>query len=182
MSNPLLLAALVPYASQRRFCLWRYASLRASNRKPTKMPFESLDRMARANNPDTWISYSDAVELWRTCGEPTGKAGGIGIFLGDGLAGIDLDSCIGPLGLERWAADILPLLGGAIEVSPSGTGMKAYLTYDVGNEATLLDVLGLDPTKGGGTLWKESGSDDHPRGIELYFKNRFFALTGEVVS
>ena len=78
---------------------------------------------ARVNHPEEWGKYSDALARR--------NGGGLGVLLGDGLAGIDLDNCRDPKtgelhGLAQNVVDKAREIGAYVEVSPSGTGVKIF--------------------------------------------------------
>jgi primase-polymerase (primpol)-like protein len=104
----------------RRFVLWRYEEdLRAI--KPRKVPYYNVDRRAAVNKPKTWGSFAGVMELYR---ENLSYFSGIGIVLGDGIVGIDLDNVIDAEGnLAPKAKEIVEIVPGYVEKSPSGTGL-----------------------------------------------------------
>jgi hypothetical protein len=137
----------------------------------------------RPNDPGTALAIDEAVAAWRARNTKACD-GGIGIMLGDdttgeALVGVDLDSCIGAEGLADWAAALLPLLGGAVEVSPSGTGLKAYLRMRAAQRHAVLSALRVDGAWGG-AVWRP-GREAHAPCIDIHTGNRFYALTGEAV-
>ena len=105
------------------------------------------------------ITAEAALELLRN------NAGdGIGIVLGDGLAGIDLDKCFDPViellkdGPAQQLHDELQQLT-YVERSPSGTGFHALFWEDTAQR------------------WR--GTNNQAAGIELYNWGRFFTVTGQ---
>jgi hypothetical protein len=102
----------------RRWITWRYKSRPGG--KWTKKPSPSFGR------PLEWLSFSEACsELSR------GNADGIGFILGDGIAGIDLDDCIGGDGpLHEIARDAIGL-GSYAERSPSGHGLRVFIQASI---------------------------------------------------
>jgi hypothetical protein len=187
-SYPFLLPGLIGLASQKRFCLWLHEPVETGSRTRRKLPYGEADLRAAANNEQTWLAYASALDLWERCRYPSGNAGGLGIFLGHGLIGFDLDACVDSSGIAPWALELLPLLGGCVEISPGGRGLKVLMW--VTNEAVLsevLAVLGIEPGRKGGVLWKKPARQDngagdgrggHGPGIEFYAGYRFFAITG----
>ena len=131
-------------SSVRCWVAWQTED-REPGKPPTKVPYapERLgDRLARANAPGTWGTRQQARDRADRLPKPYG-IGGIGIeftVLDDGraLAGVDLDVCLNAEGaLEPWAADVMERLETYCEISPSGTGIKAFFSY----EAILIDQL-----------------------------------------
>jgi hypothetical protein len=89
-----------------------------------------------------------------------GNFSGIGLVLGNDVQGIDLDDHRHPVTgeLSELAKEILHLVSGYAEVSPSGTGIKIFTRSN------------LDRSKA-----------DHKKGVELYCKSRYFTVTGLVI-
>jgi putative DNA primase/helicase len=125
--------------------------------KPTKVPYcvHHPAQKAAVDNPATWAPVADAIAA---CED--GKADGIGIVLGDGLVGVDLDGCRNPdTGeLTAEAKQIIFRLSSYTEVSPSGTGVHVL-------------CRGTLPPGG-----RRKGR------IEMYADNRYFTLTGQHVA
>jgi putative DNA primase/helicase len=90
---------------------------------------------------------------------------GIGIVLGNGLAGIDVDNALEPDGtLPHWLEELLGDLNTYAELSPSGTGVH---------------ILALSPAFPAVKAACTHGPTK--RGIEAYAADRFFTFTGHVV-
>src|SRR5262249_17538905 len=79
-------------------------------------------RRARANDPNTWSSFELVLAAYQQ-----GQFDGVGFCLGDGWAGVDLDDCVyGPdYDYNGDARAMLKDLLCYVEMSPSGTGVKA---------------------------------------------------------
>ncbi|WP_051202559.1 AAA family ATPase [Desulfovibrio aminophilus] len=79
---------------------------------------------AAVNQPATWAPYAQALAAYQR-----GGFDGLGfVFNGDGIVGVDLDKCRDPQGeIEPWAAEIVRILNGYAEVSPSGTGLHVLV-------------------------------------------------------
>src|SRR5687767_4935391 len=94
--------------------------------KPTKVPYQAHRPACKAavNAPETWAPFAAAVAAFED-----GKADGVGVVLGDGLVGVDLDACrdeqTGVITPE--AQTIITDLDSYTEVSPSGTGVHILL-------------------------------------------------------
>jgi hypothetical protein len=91
------------------------------------------------------------------------------------LAGIDLDTCRDPATghVEPWAQEVLDRLSTYSEVSPSGTGIKAFLLIDPADIEALRAIMHTQH----GRQFKRSNGSAHPPAIELYVSNRYFAVT-----
>ncbi|WP_229681716.1 hypothetical protein, partial [Neoroseomonas lacus] len=150
------------------------------NGKPTKMPYRSDGRRAKANTPATWCDRSTAAGRAPVLPRPYGT-GGIGIMLGNHLGltigGLDLDSCLSETGdLAPWAFEVMARFPSYAETSPSGTGLKVFFTYDGTALPHLRSVMGAaDWSK----LYKRRTGVAHPPSIELHLGNRFFTVTDQ---
>lgn len=103
--------------------------------KPTKVPYNAkTGGKARADDPRTWAS-ADRARAW-AAQHVNGHGGGIGIELGElgdgtALGGVDFDTCRDPEGnIASWALDCIRDLDTSTEISPSGTGAKAFFLFD----------------------------------------------------
>lgn len=129
----------------------------------TKVPIDVNGGFAKSNDPDTWVSYSEALEFYQQ--EWTG-ADGIGFALADdgNLVGVDLDKCRDPdTGVvEKWAAELVHELDSYTEVSPSGTGLRVFLRGTKPDGANQTDA-------------------DEAEDIEVYDFGRYLTVTGQHV-
>ena len=150
------------------------------NGKPTKVPYDPVKvRKARADDPATWGIRTQAEAFARKLRKPYGT-GGIGLELGDhdghSVAGIDLDTCRTEAGdLAPWAKEVLARFPTYAEVSPSGTGIKLFFTYDPADAVAIRKAMGTET----GRKWTIPGGGEHAPGIEFYISGRFFAVTGQ---
>jgi hypothetical protein len=136
---------------RRQWVLWR-----AEGEKGTKVPYQiGGQRKASSTDPRTWAPYHDVLrELER---HPERYSGAGYVFSGDdGLTGVDLDDCRDPEtgAIAPWARAILDSLNTYSEVSPSGTGVKAWAI------GTLPDAVKTAQ-------------------VEVYPRSRYFAVTGQ---
>ena len=135
---------------RRRWVMW----------KGTKVPHTpESGRKASVTDPTRWGSFADAVKAYRS-----GQWDGIGIVLeaGDELVAFDFDKCRDPLTGELDASVHAELvaLGTYAEISPSGTGVHAF-------------ILGTLPA------WWD-GTRPAPR-REIYTQGRYLTVTGHVL-
>ncbi len=172
---PLTLASL---ALAPRWVSWQTEE-RAPGEAPTKLPYNPKGKgKAAANRPATWGTRAQAETRAATLPKPHG-AGGIGLMLGDmgdgcAIGGIDLDSCRDDAGvIADWATAIIDRFGAYAEVSPSGTGIKAFFTFAFSDLPALRDAMGTAH----GKMFKRPGDGAHPPAIELHLGNRYFATT-----
>ena len=111
------------------------------------------------SDPATRCTFGTAFMAYES-----GRFGGIGYMMhGDGLIGIDLDTCVAPDGaIAPWAREIVAQFEGAYwERSISGTGLRGF-------------CRGTLPV--GGCRSKIEGCT-----VELYADERFLVVTGQVV-
>jgi predicted P-loop ATPase len=161
-----------------RWVTWRNEQ---RNGKVTKVPYSPrTGHRAKADDPTTWATRAEAEAAVPHL--VNGAGGGIGLELGvfdESLAigGIDLDTCRAPDGtLEPWAAEVVERFGSYAEVSPSGTGVKLFFTFDASTLAALRSAMGKKPGEGSGRKWAR-GKGDHVPSIELYLGDRYFTIT-----
>jgi hypothetical protein len=135
--------------------------------KATKVPFNAkTGGMAKADDPATWTTCDVATDAADVLNG--GEYDGVGFELGGtNLVGIDFDNAITNKGIiDPYALAILKLLGSPYtEISPSGTGLHAFVECDVLPE-------------GGRKM-----SQGHV-GIEIYHGReggRYFTMTGNKV-
>lgn len=95
-----------------------------SGQKPSKVPYapDRPNTRADSTDPTTWGSFAQAEGSYLD-----GNRTGVGIVLnGDGLVGVDIDHCVIDGKPSEASMALLNKLGaGYIEISPSGTGLRA---------------------------------------------------------
>tara|TARA_B110000971_G_scaffold154701_1_gene158115 strand:- start:20 stop:2116 length:2097 start_codon:yes stop_codon:yes gene_type:complete len=106
----------------QRWVAWKAEG--APGEKPRKVPYapDRPNTKASSADPATWGSFTQAEAAYLE-----GNRTGVGIVLnGDGLVGVDLDHCVIDGKPSPEAMALLDKLGAAyIEISPSGTGLRA---------------------------------------------------------
>src|SRR5262245_24025883 len=123
-----------------RWVLWRYEPPTEVRPDWAKVPYQARSvragRIPRASStdPTTWSDFAMALEAYQR-----GRWDGIGYVFSrrtkdypklpnDLRAGVDLDDCLADAGtVAPWAVPLLDLVPTYIEVSPSGTGLKAFV-------------------------------------------------------
>lgn len=147
---------------------------------------DDIDGDSAAADREEWSAGSqhggNGINSNSVNGETNGADGGVGInlaSLGDGthIGGIDLDSCRNPEtgALTQWARQIIERFSTYAEISPSGTGVKVYITYDEA-EAERLKV----PIS---KIFRPKGERaKHGPAIEFYRNTRYFAVTDRQIS
>jgi putative DNA primase/helicase len=166
-------------ARELRWVAWRN-ELRGD--KLTKVPYSPNGQKAKADDPSTWGTRTEAQV--RAKGIVNGHGGGIGIQLGDlgedtFLGGIDLDSCLADDGtLARWAAAIVNVAPTYTERSPSGRGLKLFFYVASEDVRSFLDRVGADQWGIRRGIPGEDGRDHGPA-IEVYLAGRYFTVTDD---
>src|SRR6516165_3901435 len=140
----------------RQWVLWRYE---IRDGKLTKVPYTAVGYRASVTNPEHWSTFEHVLAIWRA---QRVRCDGIGFVFAtdDGYSGADLDNIYPSDAADcaPWAEDIIQRFGDTYaEESPSGKGLKIW-------------VRARAPRCG---RWIIEGG-----AIELYDRNRFFAMTG----
>lgn len=136
-----------------RWVLWRNVQRSKPNGQKVwaKLPMTTDGSAASSTNPADWCSFDDACDALMM-----GGYDGLGLVLGADVHGIDLDDCRSPDGtLSDLANEVLSLVNGYAEVSPSGTGIKVFALTNLDSSRTKKEV-----------------------GVELYKDGRYFTVTG----
>lgn len=133
-----------------RWVAWRYVE---RDGKWTKVPICALTgNAASSTDPSTWCDYGTAA-IWAQAHDC-----GIGIMLGGGLVGIDLDDCIIGATLKPWAMEIVRTVTTYTERSPSGGGLHLL-------------------------AWGELPAGRRRKGsVEMYDGERYLCVTGNQVA
>ena len=160
--------------AQPRWVLWKNVD---RGGRTTKVPMRPDDETASSTNPQDWFTRAACASMQAQLG-----AAGVGIILGpldDGtwLAGVDFDNCRHDDKLTPWAQEIVDRLGTYAEVSPSGTGVKAFFILTPEDAVAIRTHLGNRD----GRKWSTETRGDHPPAIELYLKGRYFTFTGQSI-
>lgn len=136
------------------------------NGEKTKIPYNvETGTEAKSNDPSTWTNFQDVVDA-----AILDKYDGIGFQLrGTNLVGFDFDGVLQNGTPDPYVLSILELLPNPyIEITPSGTGLRAFVVYD-------------EPLPPGKRKFdaKKAGVKKH--GIEIYSGReggRYLTLTG----
>lgn len=128
-----------------------------------KVPYDPRSsRRASSSDPATWATFEQALQAF-----PAGGYDGIGyVFAADDpFAGIDLDNCIDESGaLAGWAQEVVDAFATYSEISPSERGVKLFFR-------------GRKPDYAGCSVGEIDGE---PARMEVYDRNRYFTVTGNV--
>jgi hypothetical protein len=120
------LSALEELSTHQQWVCWALVT-RPGATKPTKSPMSPhTGRPASHSKPSDWGSYEQADAMAKRR-----RFAGVGFVLSeeDDYTGIDLDRCRDPETgkLDLWAEDIVALGESYWEISPSGTGLRAFV-------------------------------------------------------
>jgi putative DNA primase/helicase len=141
---------------------WVRWKLEAVNGRLTKVPYQLNGYKASCADTATWNSYeniiADAVITDRE---------GVGVMTDGTWIGFDLDGCRNPETSEiaPWAKRVVESLGTYTEITPSGTGVRAYALGTLPDGARRFSMAG------------SAGFGDKV-GIEVYSGQRYFTVTG----
>jgi hypothetical protein len=141
-----------PQLRDRGWIIWRY------NAQGGKQPIAGWGSLGEP------LSFDEA----RRRHEVDGVGDGVGVLLGEGLGGVDLDACLGADGrIADWASEWIEHFDGTYcEVSPSGTGLKLF-------------ALGAPPRLSRTRLAMGPKIDGQKQvAVEAYVSGRWFAVTG----
>lgn len=141
---------------EKRWCLYKIIQRDGKN---TKLPLMPNGKPAKSNDKTTWNSYEDCIAaLNRNIGD------GLGFMLGDGYIGIDIDKVSDDIFVysmdyhaKSMIADFLRGISTYAEIYPSKTG---------------LHFIGKGEVPGERKRYKN---------LEIYDKDRFFTVTGNVL-
>lgn len=119
-----------------------------------KIPHNPLTgKLAKANDPTTWVSFDEACTAYlRDFG--TGLSFAFSEY--DPYCGIDFDHCVEDGKCDPAKREIILSLNSYSELSQSETGVHVFVRAALG-----------------------SGRKSTKHGIEIYDRNRFFAMTGK---
>ena len=141
---------------EKRWCLYKII---VRDGKNTKMPIMPNGKPAKSNDKKTWHSYKDCMDA--LC---KNQGTGLGFFLGDGYIGIDIDKVIDEImeysmdfNAASMTANFLRGISTYAEISPSKAG---------------LHFIG----KG-----KVPGERKRYKNLEIYDRDRFFTITGNIL-
>lgn len=129
-----------------------------------KQPYDPRSgTKAKANAPSTWTDFYTCSEYARMFPD---KYDGVGFEIQPLFVGVDLDHVVDPITgvIEPWAKAIVDKLDSYTEYSPSGTGLHIF-------------VYGTLPDGGN----KRIIDKEKRQAIEMYGKNRYFTVTGNVL-
>jgi len=130
--------------------------------KLNKPPYSPRGGMASSTDPATWGTYDQALAL---VDSGKAKVPGFAFTEACGLTGVDFDNCRDPEtgDIEPWVMAQVRAFDTYAEVSPSGRGVKLIGRGQASHN-------GKNGTKG-----------RHPGQVEMYSRDRFFTVTGNVL-
>lgn len=139
-----------------RWAPWK-AIFDSKRGKYDKVPCRTDGYGLSTGKPQLWYSYEDAEAAYLA---DTATFAGVGYVLTKphGMVGIDLDNCVEDDSISDWAIEIITQLASYTEISPSGNGLRVWLSGTVPRDWT-----------------------NHQVGVEVYGGNqpRFLTVTGQ---
>jgi hypothetical protein len=181
--------AFVPFIDTPIWLAWALET-RVRGALPTKVPYAATGSgpgrrdFGSSTDPKTWGIRMQAEARAKQLVDGEISIAGIGVVLGDlgdgtALVGVDLDSSIDENGcLARWGSAILAVLQTYSEVSPSGSGIKAFCRMHAEHVRPFFDSIGVPADQWGikrGIPGFDSGN--HGPAIEIYCGGRYFTVT-----
>jgi len=167
VKTPIIEDILAPLAERPQWVNWRREM---RDDKSTKVPYTpGTNRRASTTDLMTWGTLSEALLAYAT-GEPPYDGIGFAFSSADPYVGIDLDDCRNPetAVISPWAQKIISRVQeGYVEASPSGKGVHIIV------QGTVRD--------GGRSRRKVRERGEVVGEIEMYSRERFFTITGEVL-
>ncbi|MDP2111738.1 MAG: VapE family protein [Thiobacillus sp.] len=107
---------------------WRVKG-RGPGVKPAKVP-NNGQRNIQTDSPGDWLPWDKARMLYESNTVVNGYDG-VGVLMSSlsGVVGIDVDKCLegGEVKASAAVVDAVEAMGGYVEVSPSGTGLRAFV-------------------------------------------------------
>lgn len=149
---------------QKRWLLWQSVN---KGGRPTKIPKCLNGTNASCSDPATWESWDRLMPI------PQGMSG-VGIALGGGLVGVDMDACLVDGQLEPWASEVIERLATYAEISPSGGGIKLLMR--------VVDYSGTSKSAKWGEQMPMPDGSTKQRELALSFSGRYFTVTENVWS
>jgi hypothetical protein len=120
-------------AEQSRWCVWKALWQKGRIDKPAKIPCNATGKNLSVSASGNWMTFEETRKAYSS-----GRFDGIGLLMGSfsevkgGLVGLDLDRCLNADGeIVKGATEVLTdfiALGGYIEYSPSGFGLRQFLS------------------------------------------------------
>lgn len=125
--DTVVIAALAEQMDDSRFGCWKYE---LAGERFAKVPYGLTGRLSSAS-PTQWLSFPEALRLF----ESGGFDGMALLVTGSEITAVDLDHCLTAAGglkpdtpeAVKAAVAVLQADGAYIEVSPSGTGLRALV-------------------------------------------------------
>jgi putative DNA primase/helicase len=154
VSEPILSNIPDELKTYNQWVLWKYGISYSNGKcRTTKMPYSINGTFAKVNDPTTWDSFENAIDVFKG-----GRYSGMGFMFTekDQFCGIDYDHII-DTDTGEWDSEILEEiigLGSYAEISPSNEGVHVL-------------VKGSVP-----------GTKHRSGCREMYDKNRYFTVTG----
>lgn len=137
---------------KKQWVLWKLEEKK--NNKKTKVPYQINGYGAKSNDSSTWASYDEVSKILEN---DNGIYSGIGFMFNDDVIGIDFDHIVQDGVIQPEFREWVEKFGSYAELSQSGTGIHIL------------------------TLGKIPGEKRRKEPVEIYTKERFFVMTGNLI-
>jgi hypothetical protein len=141
----------------KQYGRWMFWTVDGEGKKTPRKVTEQKDRNIDPNNSSNWGSWDQLIAASHKYRGPGFALGHVDN--GPTFGGIDLDDCRDPKTgvIEEWAWKVIRAANSYTEISPSGTGVKIFIT---------------------GALRDEDTSQGKVYRLEIYDRKRYFTVTG----
>ena len=141
----------------KQYDRWMFWKPDGEGKKTPRSITDQKDRNIDPNNPAKWSSWDKLIAASQKYCGPGFALGSVNS--GPTFAGIDLDECRDPKTgvIQEWAWKVIHTVNSYTEISPSGTGVKIFIT---------------------GALREEDTKQDKVYQLEIYDRKRYFTVTG----
>lgn len=121
---------------------------------------------AKANEPQSWGTFEQAVECIGKISKQGKPCNGVGFELKAPYCGIDIDHCFNSETgeISKEALDIINIMDSYTEISPSGTGIHILYKNDGSTHPE----------------WHKKKPIDSVQHLEMYQSDRYFTVTGNI--
>ena len=157
---------------EERWIVWKKEERKG---KLTKVPYQTTNKKAKADDPETWDTFENAYNASKLT-----HFDGLGFMLGDGYFGIDFDHVYDPEKGEYtdpFLEEMITKIAAYKEYSPSGDGVHLIMCCDDLEDREKFKRL-RDHIQMGETGFRKDKEIPGKSKIEFYCKGRYFTVTG----
>jgi KaiC/GvpD/RAD55 family RecA-like ATPase len=137
--------------SAKRWAPWR-ASWNVAREKYDKLPKDARnpERGISTASPDSWYSFADALASHQGS---QGGTNGVGYVMTKvhGVIGVDIDGAVDrdTKVVDQWALDVVRALNSYTEISPSGRGLRVFVSGALPDGDWVNHQVGIEVYSGG---------------------------------